>query len=506
MTTKLPLALALTLLVACAGASTAQAGSAFQISTASQDPDVLVDPASGLAHVVWADSPNTQSIRYCQVPRGATACTNPRTLLVDDLDPIKTADQPHLLRDSATGTLYVVVKRYVGNDAFLFKSTDGGATWTTKTKIYDNGSGTDNTAPVLGPAAGKVTIGSWNSGMYAFSAKLDGTDAALTTKATLPSAPVSSLVYNFTVALTGDGGLIATADNLDKTYAWRLAPGADPSVTGNWSPAPTLVGDGADARLAGGPSGAYSLNVFNPLSQQVFVRKWQSGTTFGSGVLVATESAREPGITVGPSGAVAAFWRGSSNPNYPMRASFSTDGGATFAAPYTFSDDPDLAIAPRVSLAQDNQGVAVWESAGRTIKASSLVPLPTPTPTPSGPTPSTPTPTPTTRNVLATVPGASITFGVPGGCVQPGSTFKVTLKWKRKKKKGNKFVKVTRADFYVGSKVVKKDKKAPFVQTLKVTASAKRGSTISLRARAYIKVKSGKAPKKSIKASIKVCP
>ena len=32
--------------------------------------------------------------------------------------------------------------------------------------------------------------------------------------------------------------------------------------------------------------------------------------------------------------------------------------------------------------------------------------------------------------------------------MQPGSTFKVTLSWKRKKKKGNKFVKVTRADFY----------------------------------------------------------
>lgn len=148
----------------------------------------------------------------------------------------------------------------------------------------------------------------------------------------------------------------------------------------------------------------------------------------------------------------------------------------------------------------------VYISDSTTVKLIPLEPsadpLPTPAPTPT-PTPTTPRPT--TRNVTSTVPGASITFGVPNQCVQPGATFKVTLSWKRKKKKGNKFVKVTRADFSIGAKVVKSDRKAPFVQTLKVTASAKRGSTINLRARAFIKVKKGKAPKKSIKAQIKVC-
>ena len=81
----------------------------------------------------------------------------------------------------------------------------------------------------------------------------------------------------------------------------------------------------------------------------------------------------------------------------------------------------------------------------------------------------------------------------------------MTLKWKRKKRKGNLFVKVARADFYIGSKVVRSDRKAPFVQTLKVVASAKRGSTITLRARAFIKVSSGTPPKKSIRSKIKVC-
>ena len=39
----------------------------------------------------------------------------------------------------------------------------------------------------------------------------------------------------------------------------RLNPGADPSVTANWSPVPALVGDGADSRLAGGPSGVANI-------------------------------------------------------------------------------------------------------------------------------------------------------------------------------------------------------------------------------------------------------
>ena len=66
-------------------------------------------------------------------------------------------------------------------------------------------------------------------------------------------------------------------------------------------------------------------------------------------------------------------------------------------------------------------------------------------------------------------------------------------------------MKVFRADFYIGTKRVKIDKVAPFTQTLTVTASAKAGSKLTVRAQAYIKVKRGKSPKKSIKSTISVC-
>ena len=64
------------------------------------------------------------------------------------------------------------------------------------------------------------------------------------------------------------------------------------------------------------------------------------------------------------------------------------------------------------------------------------------------------------KTMTASVSGATITFGLPKACVKPGKTFKVTLTWKRKKRKGNLFVKVIRADFYIGTKRVKIDKKS----------------------------------------------
>jgi photosystem II stability/assembly factor-like uncharacterized protein len=137
---------------------------------------------------------------------------------------------------------------------------------------------------------------------------------------------------------------------------------------------------------------------------------------------------------------------------------------------------------------KDLAGNAATASLGVSVSAAKPVPVVKPT-----------------KTTTASVPGAKISFGVPNSCVKAGSTFKVRLTWKKQKRKGNKFVKVRRADFFIGSKRVKIDAKAPFTQTLKVTASTKKGSTITVKARAYIKVTKGKSPTKSISSKIKVC-
>lgn len=148
--------------------------------------------------------------------------------------------------------------------------------------------------------------------------------------------------------------------------------------------------------------------------------------------------------------------------------------------------------------------VAFKDLAGNSATASYGVRVSAPV---KGPAP-TPTPTTTpkaTKTTTATVPGATIKLGTPNACVAPGKTFRVTLTWKKQKRKGNRFVKVRRADFYIGSKRVKIDRKAPFTQTLTVKAGTKPGSKVTVKARAYIKVSKGKSPTKSIKSTVKVC-
>ena len=64
-------------LVAVPGASAAS----FTFAIGSE-PDLEVD-AAGTAHVVWVDrSPGVgaETVNYCQIPRGATACTNTQVL------------------------------------------------------------------------------------------------------------------------------------------------------------------------------------------------------------------------------------------------------------------------------------------------------------------------------------------------------------------------------------------------------------------------------------------
>lgn len=174
----------------------------------------------------------------------------------------------------------------------------------------------------------------------------------------------------------------------------------------------------------------------------------------------------------------------------------------------------------------DGNHAAVGGRAGRLIVSSTASAIPEPpAPPPPGPPapPAPPVPPaagpPTTPVPRAVPPGTktakpSQTASLPGGgsatvsgpktCVRPGKSFTATLKWKRSKKKGSKLVKVTRTDFYIDKKRVKIDRRAPFRQKLTVK-KLQPGTTHTLRARAFIKVKRGKGPTKSLRVTFAVC-
>lgn len=142
MTRRTLLVLSVLSLSLLGAAPAAHAGSAFQFATG-QKPHTLLDPTTGLAHVVWSDDPDSQGLHYCQIPRGATACQNPRDLPLPNVEQSYKPDRGYLLRDPGTGTLYVIAKRYLGSDAWAFTSTDGGATWSADQAGGRFGGGTD---------------------------------------------------------------------------------------------------------------------------------------------------------------------------------------------------------------------------------------------------------------------------------------------------------------------------------------------------------------------------
>jgi hypothetical protein len=506
----------LSALVLCALLPTpAHAGAPFTIAPAGQQPHGVIEPVTGTLHAVWLDSvAGVNVVHYCQVVRGATACSAPQDLAAfPDAIPL---GQPYISRDAATGALTVTAQRYGAQDTLAWRSTTGGASWSAAGRIYNRSAQTDEGRPQASPQAGQLLFpSSGTNSRRVYSAALDGSEGAPglgSDTANLPAGSVPYLEYGMTAAAVGaSGGAVAVATSLDTGYFWTLAPGTDPSLVGNWSASPTAIGAARNTELASGPGGTFLVsNEQSSTFANPQVRRF-SGGTFTPPVTVDTVG-RAFDLRAGTvAGHVAlSYVRGTSGYLYVAR---SIDNGATFTttavAGDTFNTTPDLA------LADDDRGFVIWRSDAGAVRVADLttvavpgtVPVPVPVPVPStGPGPTGGTYTGPTHGTTTTIPEGTATFGAPQACVQPGQTFKVTLSVKRKKLKKGFVLRVTRVDFYIGATIVKVDRKAPFAQRLTLQASATRGATIRLRARAYLKVRKGKkVPKRSAYTTINVC-
>jgi hypothetical protein len=476
-------------------APSALAGQRFTLGQG-KSPHVVVDPDTGTAHAVWLQGETTME---CNVPRGATSCT-PQVVNMGIPADKPNADKPWILR-GGDGALYIYMARYVFSDAYLSRSTDGGVTWSTGIPVYKGLpgegqiAGTDETEPVLFPS-GEVTMASFNGGGNVFAARLDGAEAG--------GGPVADLQdfgtrfkYDIQAVPIDGGGMIAVAHDAPG-YFWMMTPGADPSLSSSWS-APTSFTDVADeTRVASGPSGTYVLSV-EPGGdfRHVLIRKLGAGA-LGAPVEAESQTGYITDLTEGPSGTVAGVWRtNGSDPSNRLRFSLSKDGGLSFPT-VTIARGGEVFADLDVSIASDDKGFAVWEEQGDTVGMASTDAIVDPNAPPG------------TLSSVVEYPNATMTLDADRGtktnhCVKPGGTTKVTLGFKRKKRKGNVWIKPFRVDFTISGKLVKKVKKAPFRATIKVKASAAKGSFVEVRARAFIKVHHGKVPKKSFGVRIPVC-
>lgn len=475
------------------------------------NPRVVVAP-NGTAHVVWsipAHGFDNAAVGYCRLPVGAVACDRAETLFFASNRGLAKAGGDATVQIDVAGVLRIVSACYTcaPGDAQeglqRWTSTDGGATFAVEPSL----GGTPTNAG-MGPDGINLP-----GGVYVTPADGDKIIARPgPTDTTAIDAAAGDAFTNSPsiVQVPGRTELVyATSDRFGIRTARYVGPdlGAgtlmDPS---RWIVDATLPGAEAgirEPRLSAGPGGVWlSYEQQKPLDDHVLVRAYDPvKATFGPSRAIESPEAVDSGLDdvssgQDPTGRLHVVWRTDLQEKL-LRYTRSAAGGGAFGAPATIAEGESF-TNPEVAAGADGAGWVVWQN-GEDAPIRAV-----PVNNPVGPTPAAPAAA-TTRTVSVTASGARISLQLPAGCVKRGGTFRARLSWKKQKKKGNVFVKITRTDFYVGTGRAKIDRKAPFVQTLRVPATAVKGKSVTFRARAFIKVSRGRAPKKSIRSTIRVC-
>lgn len=393
--------------------ASATAAGPFQFATGAH-PDVAVDSA-GTAHIVYDESSGSAAtpdpLHYCQIPRGATACSKQITLH----PPLEAIGRSSYVFVPSAGRVVIVTYRCCGTGEgnWAYQSVDGGNTFDAG-RLIGNLDFEGNA--VFGP--GEAITGSASSTVQVM--PLAGPQATAT--ASLDSGfPVPTVG---SIALFGGTTPVHVAADSDHSSFNRYT-GGDPNTTAAWTPSAQLgPADSTEVRLAGGPAGLVMLEKLN--DNQLFVRKFD-GTSFSApaaisekGDLIFIDLYADPAT-----GRFHALWINNSSPRQ-MRWSFSSDG-VSWSAPQTVATggllDQDHDFNNQVAAAPDGQGWAVSDSNGDNMPliATPLVPQPAGT---AGGTPV----------ASVTVNGTEVDFFAPSGCVKPGSKvqLRVTSKTKRR--------------------------------------------------------------------------
>src|SRR4051812_17831215 len=107
------------------GAAPAHAATPFNIGSG-KDADVLVDSA-GNGHFAWIDG---ETVRYCRVPRGATACSTTSALALPAHSSAAVQGPVRIVRPISNGIVVIAQVAGAGNDgAWAYNSTNNGSTF-----------------------------------------------------------------------------------------------------------------------------------------------------------------------------------------------------------------------------------------------------------------------------------------------------------------------------------------------------------------------------------------
>ena len=494
------------------------------------EPSVAVG-SDGTGHVAWMVSQTADSsagVGDCRVPAGGTACNKSVTLRFPDGLDAHAAGQVKVFAPAPNKVVIVAACWNcpdITNRTYRFESTTNGDSFPDE------------------PVEIGETLSPEGHGLWLEDAQLFMEVSAGKVKAAKLATPGEGVAYATgcicsyypeVARVQGTNKLVAATNDLDFVkYGVYTGPSLlDPAVINNpvnWDKEKTLTdaeGNNSDTSLASGPNGvALTYRETQSTPDRVGFRRFDPATnTFGAASYVDGDDTFdnepvEPDSFQDPAGRTHFVWRVSRDDGRLRYRVTDTAGNhlsaaANIAVREAFSQ-------PEVAAGADGKGFAVWTpgSSGNTnIRVVPLeptaepvvTPTPTPTPTPRPPVVTPPVIPPAysgpTRTSTSSAPGGSTTsFSVPRSCVAPGATYKVRMGLKAKKRKGRVVVKLTRVDFFIGTRRVKTDRRAPFVQTLSVAVGTTSGTRINLRARGQIKIRTGKPRSKSMRATIRVC-
>lgn len=494
------LALAALSVLALALPAAAHAGGGFGVTPATstflvgdgQHPDVAVDSA-GTAHVVWnspsgsADVPDP--LHYCQIPRGQTACTGARTLAA----PRSAIGRTSYVFVPSAGRVLVESYRCCGEAEgnYLFESTDGGQTFAAGRRI---GKLDHQSEAVFGP--GEAISGA----SIARFQRMPLTGAAAATSAEFD--PGFAIPTYSALGIFGAATPVQVMSDGDHSSFVRNS-GGDPNATANWTAAaPSPIG--TEPRMAGGPAGLVLLNLEGEPGARTYVARKFDGTSFGQPVKVSeTGDPIFADMWADPqTGTFHAVWIDNGDSPNELRWAYSSDG-VTWRKPQAIvvADEVDRMFNLQVSVAPDGEGFAVWDENGQAGHVGAVALKPGATIGGGGAGGGAPTPADS-----VTVGGLELTLFAPGGCVNPGTTLKLQVTSKTKKKLSpKKRVKIVKVVFALDKKK-KTDKKAAFKASFKTSGLAA-GSKHKLRAAVQLKPVIGKGAKKTktLKGSLTIC-
>jgi hypothetical protein len=221
--------------------------------------------SAGTLHAVWVthDPSLVDTLTYCRIPAGGTACT-PRILGGFP----SVLGRPHMVIRRRDGALIVVVPGEAADTSdvtFVLVSTDGGATWNGPT-IEGYGQFTIDDATLTLDGSAVDTVEAFTSRMSWQRVPLSGPpERRIVSLTPEPNGTDSGVVFDSYVGYLPDGRpmLVGEAPGNGGRIRFRiLGAGADPYANASWSrwsAAPPL--NRPDVIAAFGPNGIWAATV-----------------------------------------------------------------------------------------------------------------------------------------------------------------------------------------------------------------------------------------------------